>query len=484
MRKLLRLLFRLLFFAIIVIAGIMTVKTVGFTSKQIPIEPIEAIAIHDTPIQRFAQAIQIPTISHDTAAFLALDTLIQTNYPLVDSLLEKRYVNQLSLVYKWAGHNPNLPPILLTAHLDVVPIESPEKWSVEPFGGVVKDGYIWGRGAMDDKLSVFGILEAVEMLLQEDYLPERTVYLAFGHDEEIGGKNGAIAIATSFAKENIRFEYIMDEGHLIVENALPGLNAPLGMIGVAEKGYVTLNLTAELEDGGHSSMPPKETAIGVLSKAIVTLQENPFPAKIDGATKNLLQYAGPEMSLPYKTLFANLWLTEGLLKSIFTNATSSSAMVRTTTAPTIVNGGVKDNVLPTSASAKINFRILPGETMETVQAYVTRKINDKRITVTADTSELGQNPSPISGNDTFGYLVIQKSMLEVFPGTVVAPALVIAATDSRHYQGLSEQVYRFQPIKIDKEDTKRFHGIDERIRVENYKQAIRFYRQLILNSCK
>lgn len=487
MRKLLRLLFRLLFFAIIIIVGIMTVKTVGFTSRQIPVEPVEAIVIDDAPIERLAQAIQVPTVSReneqDTAALLQLDTFIQTSYPLVDSMLEKRYVNELSLVFKWAGRNPNLTPILLMGHLDVVPIESPEKWSVKPFSGVIKDGYIWGRGAIDDKLSVFGILEAVEMLLQEDYLPERTVYLAFGHDEEISGTNGAVAIAESFAKANIRFEYALDEGHLIVEEALPGLSAPLGMIGVAEKGYVTLKLTAELPEGGHSSMPPRETAIGVLSKAIVTLQENPFPAKIDGATRSLLEYAGPEMSFPYNALFANLWLTEGILKKVFTATPSSSAMVRTTTAPTMVDGGVKDNVLPTSASAKINFRILPGETMETVQRYVERTINDERITVTAD-AEFGANPSPISGDDTFGFLVIQKSMLEIFPGTIVAPALVIGATDSRHYQELTDQVYRFQPIQIAKEDTKLFHGIDERVSVENYKQAIRFYRQLILNSCQ
>lgn len=487
MKKLLRLLLRLSFFAIIIIIGIMAVKTVGFTSKQIPVEPVEAVAIDDASIKRFAQAIQIPTTSReneqDTAALLQLDTLIQTNYPRVDSMLEKRYFNELSLVFKWAGRNPNLSPILLMGHLDVVPIESPEKWSAEPFGGTVNDGYIWGRGAMDDKLSVFGILEAIEMLLQEDYLPERTVYLAFGHDEEISGANGAVAIAESFAKENIRFEYILDEGHLIVEDALPGLSAPLGMIGVAEKGYVTLNLTAELPEGGHSSMPPPETAVGVLSKAIVTLQENPFPSKIDGATRSLLQYAGPEMSFPYNALFANLWLTEGILKRVFTAAPSSSAMVRTTTAPTVIAGGVKDNVLPTSASAKINFRILPGETMETVQQYVERTISDNRITVTAET-EFGENPSPISGDDTFGFLVIQKSMLEVFPGTVVAPALVIGATDSRHYQHLTDQVYRFQPIKIAKDDAKLFHGIDERVSVENYKQAIRFYRQLLLNSCK
>lgn len=488
MKKLFRLILRLAIFAFIIIVGIATVKTVGFTSKQIPVEPVEPIAIPESAIEHLSKAVQIPTVSEenkvDTTALLNLDTLIQQAFPNVDSLLEKTYVNRFSLVYKWAGRNPKLPPVLLLGHMDVVPVESEAAWSVSPFSGEVHKGYIWGRGTMDDKLNVFGILEAAEMLLKEDYQPERTVYFAFGHDEEISGEYGAKAIAARFEQQGIRFEYVLDEGQLIIENALPGLDPPLGMIGVAEKGYVTLHLLAKQEEGGHSSMPPKETVIGVLSKAIVKLQTNPFPGKIDGATKGLLQHAGPEMNFPYNVLFANLWLSEGLLKNIFSGKPSSNALIRTTTAPTIIEGGVKDNVLPTSASAKINFRILPGETIESVTSYVQNIIDDPRVSVATSKIEFGQNPSPVSDEGTFGFLVIQKSIREVFPETVVAPALVIGATDSRHYQSVSDQIYRFQPIQISLDDTKRFHGIDERISVENYKQAIRFYRQLILNSCK
>lgn len=488
MKKIFRLFLRLAIFAFVIIAGIATVKTVGFTSKQIPVEPVEPIAIPEEAVERLSKAVQIPTISEenkiDTAAFLKLDTLIRQAFPNVDSLLEKTYINRFSLVYKWAGRNPKLPSVLLMGHMDVVPVESESAWSVSPFSGEVREGYIWGRGTMDDKLNVFGVLEAAEILLKEDYQPERTVYFAFGHDEEIGGRHGALAIAEMFEKQGIRFEYVLDEGQVIVENALPGLDPPLGMIGVAEKGYVTLNLLAKLKDGGHSSMPPKETAIGVLSKAIVKLQENPFPGKIDGATKGLLQHAGPEMNFPYNVLFANLWLTEGLLKNIFSGKPSSNALIRTTTAPTIIAGGVRANVLPTLASAKINFRILPGETIESVTKYVQNTIDDPRVTVEIDNGDFGQNPSPVSDESTFGFLVIQKSIREIFPGTVVAPALVIGATDSRHYQSVADQIYRFQPIQISLEDTKRFHGIDERISIENYKQAIRFYKQLIFNSCK
>lgn len=487
MKGLIRLLIRLFIFGIVIVIGVMTVKTVTFTSRQIPITPVKPIAIDDTAVQRLSQAIQIPTISQsdqiDTIAFLQFDTLIQRAFPLVDSLLEKNYIHRFSPVFKWQGKNSNLPPLLLIAHLDVVPIEDSTKWEMPPFSGAVKNGFVWGRGTLDDKIAVFGLLESVERLLKEDYVPERTLYLAFGYDEEISGRNGALSIANWFEQQNIRFEYILDEGLVVLEKALPGLDPPLAMIGVAEKGYATLKLTVNLEEGGHSSMPPKETAIGVLSKAITKLETNPFPTKIDGASEGLLEYVGPEMSLPFKIIFANLWLTKGMLKWQFSQAAASNALIHTTTAPTIIQGGVKDNVLPSSAEAKINFRILPGETVETVTEQVRKTVGDERIAIMPDSAS-SSDPSSVSATNTFGFLVIQKSIREVFPKTVVAPALVLGATDSRHYRAVSDHIYRFLPVQIVNEDLSRIHGKNERVSIENYKNAIRFYRQLILNSCK
>ena len=320
------------------------------------------------------------------------------------------------------------------------------------------------------------------MLLETDYVPERTIYIAFGHDEEVSGLNGAQAIAKKFAQQKIEFEFVLDEGSIIVENAVTGLPKPLALIGVAEKGYTTMTLTANLEDGGHSSMPPAETAVGVLSKAIYALQEHPFPAKIDGAVENMFDHIGPEMGTFNKVLFANLWLTEGLILGQFSKSPQSSAMIRTTTAPTMLRGGIKDNVLPTKASAKVNFRILPGETVETVTDYVRKTINDDRVIVVPSEGQLSQNPSVISSTESFGFQIIQTTIQQLHPEVVVAPSLVIAATDSRHYTGLSDHVYRFQPIQIEKSETKRFHGIDEQLSVEGYKDMIRFYHQLILNA--
>ena len=319
MMKLLRLLFQFLFLGILILIGVCALFTIRFSSSQIQVDAVAPIVIPEQSIKNISRAIQIPTISAprraDTTNLLTLDTLIQQTYPRLDTLLERLPVAPLSLVWKWPGKNPKLTPILLMGHVDVVSVEqsSLSQWVNPPFSGAIEDDYLWGRGTLDDKLAVFSILEAVEGLLAEDYQPERTVYLAFGHDEEVGGTNGAVKIASYFEQQGIQFEYILDEASVVLEEALPGLEAPVALIGVTEKGFATLTLTAQLEQGGHSSMPPQETAIGLLSKAITTLEKNPFPAHFEGPTLEMLQRAGPEMNWLYKTIFANLWLTQGLL---------------------------------------------------------------------------------------------------------------------------------------------------------------------------
>ena len=372
-------------------------------------------------------------------------------------------------------------------HSDVVPVEgeSLKQWTENPYGGKISEGYIWGRGTLDDKVNIVGILEATERLLLEDYQPMRTVYFAFGHDEEVGGINGAAAIARRFKQQGIEFEYIMDEGMVILEKAMPGLDPTVALIGIAEKGYTTLELTAQLEKGGHSSMPPKTTAIGLLAESIKKLENQPFPASVQGPTKLLFDYVGPEMTWPNKAVFANLWLFEPVLLGQLSKAPTTNAIIRTTTAPTIINGGVKDNILPTTARAWVNFRIFPGETFEDVANRVGQIINDPRVNVGfSKESAFSANPSPVSEVESFGFTVLQRSIKEIFPGVIVAPALVIAATDARHYSGLSKNIYRFSPLQLNNDDLKRIHGIDERISVENYKKLVLFYRQLVMNSCK
>ncbi|MCB0520111.1 MAG: M20/M25/M40 family metallo-hydrolase [Lewinellaceae bacterium] len=489
MRRLRRLIFALIILGLIAVATLFTVNTISFSSKQINVEAIEPLKISYEAVARLAAAVKYPTVSLeesiDTAAFRGLDTFFWKSFPLVDSMLERETIGGFSYILKWPGQNARLAPILLMAHLDVVPVEDAgSRWTVKPFSGMVKDEFIWGRGTLDDKVSACGILEAVELLLEVDYAPQRTVFIAFGHDEEVGGGNGAGMIAQAFKKRNITFDYILDEGSLIVENALSGLDEPLALIGVAEKGYATLDLSVNLPEGGHASMPPKGSAINILGNALVKLENNPSPAKIEGAVKDMFEYAGPEMGLFQKVVFANLQWTETLVKLQMAAAPSSNAMLRSTTAPTIIHSGFKENVLPTKAIAKLNCRILPGESVKEVMNYVFKTIDDNRVVVSLGNGSQASEPPPVSDQNTFGYSVIQTTIRQVFPEAVVAPALVVGTTDSRHFQDLSPNIYRFLPAQVSKDDLKRFHGVDERIGVKAYEQVIRFYRQLILNSGK
>ncbi len=491
MKFFLRKVFRLLLVLVFILLCIIIVKTVTFSSKQNQTASISPITVDPQAKNRFAQALRAATVSYpsriDTAMFVELLEHIDSNYLLVDSLLEKERINDFSLIYKWPGKNAKLKPVLLMGHTDVVPVEETSKgsWTEAPFSGIIKNDEIWGRGTLDDKLNVFGVLEAIEALLKTNYQPNRTLYLAFGHDEEVGGTHGAQAQVAWFQQRGIDFEYILDEGSIILEEALPGLTAPVALVGVGEKGYATLTLSVNLEQGGHSSMPPQATAIGILAKALTTLEANPFPARIDGATQELFEYTGPEMDLPYKAIFANLWLFKPLLTKQLSKAPTSNAVLRTTTAITMIRGGIRDNVLPTTAAAKINFRILPGETVETVMAYLRETINDERVIVSQGEGEgFASNPSKLSSTNSFGYNVIQNTIQELFPAAVVAPSLVIAGTDSRHYEMLSDNIFRFTPMQLSKRDLKRIHGINEKISVANYEQVIRFYQQLINNSCK
>ena len=488
MKKLRRLLFRLLLLALLVMAVIFTYNTMTFSSQQIKVDAVEPIKIEDDAVDRLANAVRIPTLSHDdhvdSAAFRLLDTFLVESFPLVDSFLEKERVNEFSYIWKWPGQNSRLSPILLIAHMDVVGVENGGKdWSEPPFSGVQKDGYLWGRGTLDDKLAICGILEAIESLLSVDYSPQRTVYLAFGHDEEVGGKFGAVSMVEIFKRRNIEFEYIVDEGGLVVENALPGCEPPVALIGLSEKGYVTIDLTANVESGGHSSMPGHESAINILSEAITDLRDHPSPAKIEGPVKAMFEHVGPEMNFLNKVIFANLRWTEGLIVSQMSASPTTNAMLRTTIAPTILSSGFKDNVIPAQARAQVNCRILPGESVETTVSHI-RSVVDERIKVSLGENSHANEPPPISGMDEFGYAVLQTTIREIYPDAIVAPSLVVATTDARHYTEVSKNIYRFLPVKVTRPQISGIHGTNEKIKVEEYKNTIRFYRRLMLNSCK
>lgn len=474
--------FYVIIFLILAFSGILLYNTLTFSTKQIEATPAAMPDIPDAAVERLSKALQFPTVTYhdaslfDSTVFLNFHQFLRESFPKVHENLSVETINKYSLFYRWEGKNPDLKPILLMAHIDVVPSEG--EWENGPFSGEIKEGYVYGRGALDVKSGITGILEATEYLLEKNFTPERTICFAFGHDEETGGQQGNLQIARLMEERNIRFEYVLDEGGFIVNDMIPGITQPTAIIGIAEKGYLSIELTSKAT-GGHSSMPPKRTAIGQLAEAVRKLEQNPFPAEVKGAAEKMFEYAGPEMSFGMKFIFANRFLFNPLIKNELGKSPQSNALMRTTTAPTIFKGGYKDNVLPSEAKAVVNFRILPGESISSVMEYVRKTIDNPDIELYP--YPFNAEPSPVSDTESFGFRQIHVSVKETYPNTIVAPYLVIAATDSRHYNNVADQIFRLLPVPLEKEDLKRIHGVNERIGVEQYKKLILFYLRIIEN---
>jgi carboxypeptidase PM20D1 len=302
--------------------------------------------------------------------------------------------------------------------------------------------------------------------------------LAFGHDEEVGGREGARNIASLLQQRGIEFELVLDEGGAISTDLIPFVREPVALIGIAEKGYLTLELTI-VEEGGHSSMPPPHTAIGILSDAIVRLESHPFASRLDGGTAQFLESLGPAMPFGYRTVLANLWFFNPLLKLYFASQPTTNAMIRTTLATTIFESGTRENILPQQARAVINLRILPGDTLEEVTQEIQRVIKDPRVRVRL--VGVTREPSGQSRIDSWGYTQLAQTIRQVFPQVVAAPFVVLGGTDSYHYQDIAGNIYRFSPIFVSQADLKRIHGTDERIAIEDYLACVRFYYYFIRN---
>ena len=488
------------------------IKTISIISTAILIILVYRTSLYKTPTvapkkaapfsidaqaaaQRLAEALRIRTVTktsskaYDPATFEEFQQLLVKFYPKAHQTLQLHKINRFGLLYKWSGSDNTKKPILLMAHQDVVPVPDNElsEWTHPPFAGTITDGYIWGRGTLDVKSGVLGILEAAELLIQDGFVPTRDIYFSFGHDEEIGGIEGAKAIAEHLRKQGVQFEFVLDEGGSITEGIVPGVSDPVAMVGIAEKGFLSLELLVETE-GGHSSMPSRELAIEILSRAVTKLYDNPPPENLDNAL-TFLNYVAPKMTLLRRVIFANTWLFSPFIKARLERSTAMNATIRTSMAPTIFRAGIKDNVLPTSGSAVVNFRIAPGETIETVKRYVRETINDSRVTIRnygGNANVFASNPSPRSPIDHPSFRLIRDSILSVAnePDLTVAPYIVLGATDSRYFTDLSPNVYRFLFNRLEQHDLKLIHGIDERVSIDNYRKTIQFYFQLMLSSSK
>ena len=344
-----------------------------------------------SPVQRLAEAVRIQTISYqereriDYAQFQRLNDYLRVSYPLVFAQLQVETVSDYSLLLRWPGSDDTLKPILFTAHTDVVPVEpgTEDDWAHPAFAGVVADGRIYGRGTLDDKLGVMGLLEAAEQLLAEGFVPRRGIVFAFGHDEEISGQEGAASLAARMRELDLHFEWMVDEGGMLLSDNPLLPDRPMAMVNVAEKGYLTLTLVATGE-GGHSSNPPRISTIGRLSNALARIEANPFEPRLVGPVEAMFETIAPHVGQPERFVFNNLWLTGGIVASQMDDQRLTLPFVRTTTALTMINAGVKENVVPQRAEAKVNFRLLPGDTAEGVVEYIREVINDPLVALIYD----------------------------------------------------------------------------------------------------
>ncbi len=479
---------------ILVIIGIVLYRTSHF-SIQLPEEhPIPPEEIDGEEVARhIGLAIQMKTISHanpekvDPLPFEGLRNLLQMLYPQVEDHLTREIINGGALLYTWQGTDPDLDPIALAAHQDVVPAnEAPDSgWTYPPFAGELADGYVWGRGALDCKGVLISIMEAVNNLLREGFKPSRTIYLLFGHDEECSGSRGAAQLARTLEERGVNLALLLDEGGAISQGSLPGIKPPVAMIGVTEKGHLTLKLKATTQ-AGHAATPSNQTSIGALSLAIATLENNPFPQHLD-MLEFMMSFVGDEMPFMDRLMLANTWLFGKAFKRKMRANPITDANTRTTIAPTMLRAGTAENVLPATAEGLINLRIYPGETVRETYEYIYDLVADETLEVLPAHGETLEgehtwNPTDISNIDSPQFRLLARLARSACPHALAAPFMMNGATDSRYYTKLSRYIFRFSPMIVSHEDQETVHGVNERLSFENAARMVGFMQALIRNA--
>jgi carboxypeptidase PM20D1 len=420
------------------------------------------------------------------AEFVQFRQLLADFYPRVHRELEQEILCDHSLLYRWKGKSSN-KPLVLMAHYDVVPAAE-SQWRYPPFDGVISDGVIWGRGALDTKSSLCGIFEAVEALLGEGFKPENDIYLAFGHDEETAS-TGAPAIVETLKSREVYPAMVLDEGGAIIEGIFPGVDLPTAVVGMAEKGVANIEFSLE-GSGGHSSMPGKINPLGEMSKIILHLAGKPFPAHLPPEVRQMFNVLGRHTPFYLRIVFANLWCFEPLLlRLIPLFGRELNALCRSTAVFTMIEGSKAPNVIPDRVSAVANLRLAARDPLEEALQHLDKeaRIAAKKAGTGKEPLSLevkllaGNNASPSADYRSPAYKIIEQTIEQTFHETLVTPYLMLGASDSRHYCKISENVLRFSPLQMNKEELDSIHGIDERITVEKLGKVVEFYLHLIDN---
>ena len=478
----------LIILAIIAAFVIITlIRAAFFKSAKVTGEVFEDELVHSERAQEnLSKAIRIKTISHedesqtDWGEFEKFHAFLREAFPLIHENLELENVSKASLLFYWKGTDENLDPIAFLAHQDVVPVANGTEndWTHPAFDGYNDGEFIWGRGALDMKNHLICLMESVETLLEEGYQPKRGVYICLGHNEEVvaGTGNGAREIALTLEKKGVHLDSIIDEGGAMLTAKVKGIiDANLTGIGVAEKGYADFKVTVTAK-GGHSSQPPKHTALGILSKKVIKLENHQFKGKIMPFVSDLFTNVGKRTSYPARLVFCNLWLLKPLLLKAMTMIPPAASLVRTTTAVTMASGSPAANVLPQKASVTINFRIMPGESIESVRRHIEKYMGGENVEIEFIK---GKEPSLISPTETRAFDTLRRLSVSLDEKNIVAPYLVMGGTDAYNYENVCENIYRFAPFTIDTSLLLTTHSTNERIPVEQMAQGVTFFKRYI-----
>ncbi len=466
---------------------ITAVRAAFFKIKRPEVEPMPDENIDAERIQRhLTEAIKIKTISNvdeskvDWDEFKRFHDFLEREYPLVHKTLKREVVSTASLLYTWEGKNPSLDGIAMLSHQDVVPISEGTEgdWEHPPFEGYNDGEFIWGRGALDMKNHLIGVMEAVEALLEDGFVPERTVYLCFGHNEEIvaGVNNGAQAIADTLKERGVRLEATLDEGGAILPANIKGLlKGNLAGVGIAEKGNTDMRITVHAK-GGHSSQPPQHTGVGKLAEVIRDLEKHQFKAKMLPMVTDMFTLIGKHMTYPGRLVVCNLPLLKPLFLAIAKRIPPAATFIRTTTACTMVEGSPAANVLPQTASVTVNFRQLPGTTTEDLEKHIRRVVRNKDIDVEFIK---GKEASAVSPTDTRAFNVITELSHQLDRYNIVAPYLVMGGTDTYHYECVCDNLYRYSPFTVNTALLLTTHGTNERCPVDRLAEGVQFFKRYI-----
>jgi carboxypeptidase PM20D1 len=471
--------------ALLIMAVLVVLRTVTVSAPAVPeaAPPVQVDA--NFAARHLSESIRIQTVSYGDgvkekekeAALDAMQTWMERTYPAFHEAAGPEKFNH-SLLFTWIGTNPNLPPVLVMAHMDVVPVVpgTEKDWMHAPFSGDIAGGFVWGRGAIDDKGQLISILEAAERLAISGFQPQRTIMFAFGEDEEVGGAKGNASIAKALQSRGTHFAWVLDEGSSVLTEPYPGVRRPVALIATAEKGFVTLELTAHGQ-GGHAARPSDDLALARLSTAILNVVGHPFTSDLDDIQRAKLAVLTPLAPFPQRLVLANLWLTKPLVISTMSANPESAASLHTTISPTMLNAGVKENVIPPTAQAVINFRLHPRDSIRSVSDHVKSAIGDAKVDI-AEREETISEATKVVDTNSPAFATISNLVTETF-GVPVAPEIMTGATDSRHYLPIADAVLRFRPFQTEPADVARVHGTNERLAVSNLGPAIGFYTRLI-----